>query len=57
MDGPYTVADVSIYPTFDTGGLGYLITAHTTDANPASGGEREASSRAGPTAVSGRSVG
>jgi hypothetical protein len=35
IDGPYKVADLSIYPTFDTDGLGYLITAHITDAYPA----------------------
>jgi pimeloyl-ACP methyl ester carboxylesterase len=37
IDGPYAVADLSIYPTFDADGLGYLITAHTTEAYPASG--------------------
>jgi hypothetical protein len=32
IDGPYVVADLSIYPTFDTDGLGFLTTAHTTAA-------------------------
>lgn len=39
IDGPYTVADLSIYPTFNADGLGFLTAAYTTAPYPASGGQ------------------
>lgn len=32
LDGPYTVADLSLYPLANADQLGYLVTAHTTAA-------------------------
>jgi PKD repeat protein/pimeloyl-ACP methyl ester carboxylesterase len=32
LDGPYTVADLSLYPLTNADQLGYLVTAHTTAA-------------------------